>query len=232
MRRKQARSRRSARRSIRLKRIFCTGSSFCRFSSRRRSRLRCSKRRCSKQVGPVQKFHRADEAVASARNRLHVNGLLVGVTKNLPQLIDGGIHIGVKIYVSIGTPKTRPELFARNDFAVPLKQGDQYLANLAGQTQARAIFGEVQPLPIELECSEPRVASGKSAAVLVTACGTLGCLQTHVHSLHPGPKNERETRSDPRSEMRYRTRSCWTAFDSMCAHHSGRIDKPVAISYI
>src|SRR5712671_1381447 len=227
MRRKQAQSRRSTRRRIRPNGIFCTGSSFRRLTSRRRSR-----RRCSKQVGPVQEFHRANEAVAAARNRLHVNGLLVGVTKNLPQLIDGGIHIGVKIDVSIGTPKTRPQLFARNDFAVPLKQGDQHLANLTGQTQARAIFGEVQPLPIELECSEPRVASGKSAAVLVTACGTLGCLQTHVHSLHPGPKNERETRSDPRSEMRYRTRSCWTAFDSMCAHHSGRIDKPVAISYI
>src|SRR5258705_6395872 len=205
MRRKQARSRRSAR-SIRLKRIFCTGSSF-----RRRASRPCFRLGCSKQVGPVQKFHRADEAVAAARNRLYVNGLLVGVAKNLPQLTHGSIHVGVEIYVSIGTPKARPQLFARNDFAVPLKQGDQHLANLAGQTQARAIFGEVQPLPIELECSEACVASGKSAGVLLSACGTLGYLQTHVHSLPPGPKNERKSRSDPRSEMRYPTRSCWTA---------------------
>src|SRR5258708_38466573 len=109
MRRKQARSRRSTRRSIRLNGILCTGSSF-----RRRTSRPCSKRRCSKQFGAVEKFHRADEAVPSARNRLYVNGLLVGVAENLPQLVDGSIHVGVEIYVRIGTPKTRPQLFARN----------------------------------------------------------------------------------------------------------------------
>src|SRR5260370_18723832 len=74
--------------------------------------------------GPYQK------AVAFARNGLDVERPTGGIAERLAEFVDGGIYVGVVVYVRIGGPETDCPLFAGDHFARVFEGGQKNLVKL------------------------------------------------------------------------------------------------------
>src|SRR5260370_5815996 len=69
--------------------------------------------------GPYQK------AVAFARNGLDVERPTRGIAERLAEFVDGGIYVGVVVYVRIGGPEAHGRLFASDDLARGFAEGPE-----------------------------------------------------------------------------------------------------------
>jgi len=60
-----------------------------------------------------------------------IERLIGRIPKRLAQFVDGGIDVGVVVYVRVGGPEPEAQLFAGDDFTRLFEKGQEYLINLA-----------------------------------------------------------------------------------------------------
>src|SRR5712692_8885044 len=89
---------------------------------------------------PVKVIYFGDEAVALARNRIHERRLLRRIAEDLPQLVHGGVHVGIVVDVRVRRPELQAQLFAGHDVTRLLQQSNERVINLALELNPRPIL--------------------------------------------------------------------------------------------
>src|SRR5260370_9303668 len=84
--------------------------------------------------GLVGYFGPHQKAVAFARNGLDVERPTGGIAERLAEFVDGGIYVGVVVYVRIGGPKKDSHLFAGGGFTRFFQEGRKNLGNIPPNT--------------------------------------------------------------------------------------------------
>src|SRR5260370_20663686 len=74
-----------------------------------------------------------------------------GIGRRLAQFVDGGIEVGVVVYMRIGGPEPEAQLFAGDDFTRFFEEGQEYLINLALELEPRPVAGHFLPLLVDVE---------------------------------------------------------------------------------
>jgi hypothetical protein len=75
----------------------------------------------------VNDLKRSDKAISIPWQRLDEAGVLDVVAQGLAQFIHGSVNAVFKVYERIGGPEFLLDLFARHDFARPLKERGENL---------------------------------------------------------------------------------------------------------
>src|SRR5260370_41049219 len=79
--------------------------------------------------GLVGYFGPHQKAVAFARNGLDVERPTRGIAERLAEFVDGGIYVGVVVYVRIGGPEGYAEVFASDHRCRVFEEREQNLVN-------------------------------------------------------------------------------------------------------
>src|SRR5260370_15807798 len=68
-----------------------------------------------------------------------------GIGQRVAQFVDGGIDVGVVVYMRIGGPEPGAQLFAGDDFTRFFEEGPEYLINLSLELWTRPLPGHFLP---------------------------------------------------------------------------------------
>ena len=109
--------------------------------------------------GLVGYFGPDQKAVAFARNGLDVERPTGGIAERLAELVDGGIYVGVVVYVRVGGPEAYAQLFAGNDFARFFEECQKNLINLPLELEPGPVPRHFLPLLVNPEWPKIDVAA-------------------------------------------------------------------------
>src|SRR5260370_20379990 len=110
--------------------------------------------------GLVGDFRLHQKAVALARNGLDVERLIGGIAKRLAQFVDGGIDVGVVVYVRIGGPEAHAQLFAGDDLTWFFEKCKKNLINLALELEPGPVARHFLPLLVNAKRPKAYIATG------------------------------------------------------------------------
>lgn len=96
--------------------------------------------------GPIRHFRLDQKAVSPPGDRLDIKRLVGGIAQGHPQLVHGGIHIGIVIDVSIRRPQPRAQFLSGDDFAGLFQQCKEGLIDLSLKLQSGAVPGHLLAL--------------------------------------------------------------------------------------
>ena len=111
--------------------------------------------------GFVRDLRLDQEGVTLPGNRLDVKRLIGGIAKRLPELIHGGIYVGVVIYMGVRGPKARAQFFTGDDFARLFEERDKYLINLALKLEADPVPRHFLPMLINPKWPKRYITAGR-----------------------------------------------------------------------